>query len=161
MQKLDSDSLIELKPTLRLVIKIWWAYAWRLFILFFLIIVMITLPVTLIMGLQGYSIEQIRITGATVGGILSWTVWWWIMIIPFKLIIGKQFKGFRLVLIKTYKANGQARVIETSQGVMSQGKRMAAALEKLAALNTFSEISDPVEWQREQRQDRSLPDRNV
>jgi hypothetical protein len=48
-----------------------------------------------------------------------------------------------------------------SQRVMAQGKRMAAALEKLAALDTLSEISDPSAWQREQRQDRSLPDRDV
>lgn len=48
-----------------------------------------------------------------------------------------------------------------SQGVITQGERMAAALEQLAALDTLSEISDPSAWQREQRQDRSLPDRDA
>lgn len=40
-------------------------------------------------------------------------------------------------------------------------KRMAEALEKLAAADAFSEISDPVEWQREIRRDRPLPGRDV
>ena len=41
-----------------------------------------------------------------------------------------------------------------------QRKRLAEALEQLAALNPFSDIADPVSWQREQRQDRPLPGRN-
>lgn len=36
---------------------------------------------------------------------------------------------------------------------------MLAILEKLAARNPFAEITDPVEWQREQRRDRPLPGR--
>ena len=40
--------------------------------------------------------------------------------------------------------------------VAAQGKRMAEALEKLAAINALPEISDPPTWQREQRQDRLL-----
>lgn len=43
----------------------------------------------------------------------------------------------------------------------SQGKRMAEALEKLVAINALSEISDPSAWQHEQRQERSLPDRDA
>jgi hypothetical protein len=41
----------------------------------------------------------------------------------------------------------------------TQGQRMAQALERLAAANAFSEIQDPVEWQREIRKDRPLPGR--
>ncbi len=44
---------------------------------------------------------------------------------------------------------------------LARGKGMAEALEKLAAIDALSEISDPSAWQREQRQDRSLPDRDV
>lgn len=40
------------------------------------------------------------------------------------------------------------------------GKRMAAALEKLAASAAVADIEDPVEWQREMRQDRALPGRD-
>ena len=41
----------------------------------------------------------------------------------------------------------------------SRGAAMAAAFRKLAELKAFSEIKDPVEWQREIRRDRPLPGR--
>jgi hypothetical protein len=40
-----------------------------------------------------------------------------------------------------------------------RGARRIAAMEKLAALGAFSEIQDPVAWQREIRKDRALPGR--
>jgi hypothetical protein len=40
-----------------------------------------------------------------------------------------------------------------------RGRRMAAALRKLAEMNAFAEITDPVAWQREIRKDRPLPGR--
>jgi hypothetical protein len=42
-----------------------------------------------------------------------------------------------------------------------QGQRMAAALEQLAGINAVAEIEHPADWQREVRQDRSLPDRKI
>jgi hypothetical protein len=38
--------------------------------------------------------------------------------------------------------------------------RLAQALAQAVALNPFAEVVDPVTWQREQRQDRSLPGRS-
>ena len=38
----------------------------------------------------------------------------------------------------------------------SQGERMAAALEKLAALEAFATEDDAVQWEREQRLEREL-----
>jgi hypothetical protein len=46
-------------------------------------------------------------------------------------------------------------------GGESQGCRMAAALEKLAAMQRVSAIPDPAAWEREQRQDRPLPGRDA
>lgn len=40
------------------------------------------------------------------------------------------------------------------------GEKMAAALEKLAASHAVAGIADPVEWQREARQDRPMPGRD-
>ena len=48
-----------------------------------------------------------------------------------------------------------------SSTAASNGKAMAEVLEKLAAINSVSEISDPSTWQREQRQDRVLPGRDA
>jgi hypothetical protein len=38
-------------------------------------------------------------------------------------------------------------------------RRMADALQRLAASNPFADIEDPVAWQREVRRDRPLPGR--
>lgn len=42
-----------------------------------------------------------------------------------------------------------------------RGKRIKDALQTLAKLKTFADISDPVEWQRESRKDRPLPGRGT
>jgi len=42
----------------------------------------------------------------------------------------------------------------------TRGPRMAEALERLAASGGVSSITDPSQWQREQRQDRDLPGRS-
>jgi len=39
-------------------------------------------------------------------------------------------------------------------------QRTVEILEKIAASNVYADINDPVEWQRELRQDRSLPGRD-
>ncbi len=39
------------------------------------------------------------------------------------------------------------------------GTKMAAALGKLAQINAFSTIKDPVKWQKQIRKDRKLPNR--
>lgn len=49
---------------------------------------------------------------------------------------------------------------ESRLDIAERGNKMAEVLEKLAAGNTFAEVSNPVAWQREVRQDRALPDRN-
>jgi hypothetical protein len=48
---------------------------------------------------------------------------------------------------------------EPAQEENERGKRMAAALEKLAQAKAFAGI-DPVAWQQDVRQDRELPGRD-
>ena len=42
-----------------------------------------------------------------------------------------------------------------------QGKRdrLLAAFDRLKEVNPFRDVADPVQWQREQREDRALPNR--
>ena len=42
----------------------------------------------------------------------------------------------------------------------TRGRRMAEILERLAASGGVASITDPLRWQREQRQDRDLPGRS-
>lgn len=48
-----------------------------------------------------------------------------------------------------------------SAKIIQQGQKMAAILEQLAAIHALHDITDPVTWERETRQDRSLPDRET
>ena len=50
-------------------------------------------------------------------------------------------------------------IVEPVAEVHVRGPAMAALLEKLAARGTFAAIPDPVKWQRELRQDRTVPGR--
>jgi len=45
-------------------------------------------------------------------------------------------------------------------GADERGRRLAEALRNLQAANPFKDITDPVAWQREIRQDRPLPGRD-
>jgi hypothetical protein len=51
-------------------------------------------------------------------------------------------------------------ILDEPDRMADRRRRMAEALENLAASDAFSEISDPVEWQREIRKDRPLPGRD-
>lgn len=55
----------------------------------------------------------------------------------------------------------EVTIVDEPDQVAERRRRMAEALENLAAADAFSEISDPVEWQREIRKDRPLPGRDV
>lgn len=53
----------------------------------------------------------------------------------------------------------EVTIIDEPDQIADRRRRMAAALEKLAAVDAFSGISDPSEWQRDIRKDRPLPGR--
>ena len=50
---------------------------------------------------------------------------------------------------------------QDSEFLSNRGKLMAEVLAELARRDTFSAIPDPVAWQREQRAERALPDREA
>jgi len=53
----------------------------------------------------------------------------------------------------------EVTIIDEPDQIADRRRRMAEALEKLAAVDAFSGISDPSEWQRDIRKDRPLPGR--
>lgn len=82
-------------------------------------------------------------------------------------ISGNNLKHLRLVQklaeelglkIKTGSYNLQEKDIdEVSE--KDNSEKLYQLMEEMAAYNAFSEIKDPVEWQREIRKDRTLPGR--
>ncbi len=62
----------------------------------------------------------------------------------------------------TYALYLEQKAREKTPITSPQARRegLTAALAQAVALNPFAEIVDPVAWQREQRHDRSLPERH-
>jgi prevent-host-death family protein len=61
---------------------------------------------------------------------------------------------------ETYQALQSVLEAMRTQGIQSRGQRMANMLEQLADLPAFTDISDPVSWQRAERTERPLPHRD-
>jgi hypothetical protein len=62
-----------------------------------------------------------------------------------------------LDFIAFLKAHSQ--ISTTAASDKERGKRIKASFQRLAKMKAFSEIADPVQWQRETRRDRALPRR--
>jgi antitoxin (DNA-binding transcriptional repressor) of toxin-antitoxin stability system len=68
--------------------------------------------------------------------------------------------GYGEEIVLTEDQHPVAKLIKLENGLrVDRGVEMAEILDRLAAHHPFAEIDDPVAWQREVRQDRSLPDR--
>jgi len=77
---------------------------------------------------------------------------------PVLAVIGN---GGEVVLTESQRPIAKiTRIMESElPEAATRSAELARILEELAALDTFGEITDPVLWQREVREDRSLPGR--
>jgi hypothetical protein len=119
----------ELKPGVGKAIKIWWAYLWRYFVT-----AVFSIPVAAAIGYllmpklaeHGVHVSFIKVAGYALGAILTLFV----PIIPLRLIIGKEFKGFRLALVRS-SSSGKELPGTGSIGSMDQ---LAAAMKNIEKL---------------------------
>ncbi|MCL5611711.1 MAG: hypothetical protein M1485_04035 [Chloroflexi bacterium] len=65
----------------------------------------------------------------------------------------------RVVLDFISSLQSYSRKLPESTAKVKHGKRIKELLTQLAAMNVFSDIVDPVDWQRKIRRDRPLPGR--
>ncbi len=77
------------------------------------------------------------------------------------LLLAKLNQNDEIVLTDAQHPIAKITKIEaiTMESAQDRGAKAAALLEELARRKTFSEIVDPIAWQREIRQDRQLPGR--
>lgn len=69
------------------------------------------------------------------------------------------YEKFQLMqVLLTHLAQEEGFTLQP-QSRSNQGQQMAAILQRMADRQALSEISDPVAWQKEIRQDRPLPGR--
>lgn len=89
---------MELDVTWKRVVKVWWSYLWRNIIA--IIVAAILGAVAgfvfgFILGAAGVAPETIKLVTAPIGGVIGLLI----SVVPMKLILGKDFGEFRLVLV--------------------------------------------------------------
>lgn len=90
---------MELEVTWGRAVRVWWAYAWRNLIALVAAVVIGGIAgglIGFIMGVAGADAKTIRMATLPIGVILGLVV----SIVPFKLILGKDFGEFRLLLVQ-------------------------------------------------------------
>lgn len=89
---------MELQITWKLAIKVWWSYAWRnlvVIVVSFFAGMLVGAIAGGIMGALGIDLGTIKIVTSIMGFIIGLGL----SIIPMKMILGKDFGDFRLVLL--------------------------------------------------------------
>jgi hypothetical protein len=90
---------MELEVTWKRAAKVWWSYLWRNLIAIIVAMVIggiIGAILGFVLGALGASIETIQIITMPIGAIIGLLI----SIVPIKMILGKDFGEFRLVLVQ-------------------------------------------------------------
>lgn len=89
---------MELEVTWGHAVRVWWAYLWRNLLMIVAVLVLGTalgFVVGFVMGLLGIPTKVIVVFTGVVSGILGLAL----SVVPIKLLLGKDFGSFRLVLV--------------------------------------------------------------
>jgi hypothetical protein len=95
---------MELEITWKRTVKVWWSYLWRNLIAIICAIILSFIfgfIVALTLGAFHVSVQAQQIIVAPIGAIIGLLS----SIVPIKMILGKDFGEFRLVLLKKEDAN--------------------------------------------------------
>jgi hypothetical protein len=101
MELFMESGAMEVEITWGRAAKVWWAFWWRT--------VLIALPASMILGgcaggVIGFFLGMLGVpldVISTVGGVMGFVLGLGVSIVPMKMILGKNFGGFRLSLIQT------------------------------------------------------------
>ena len=96
---------MELEVTWKRTAKVWWSYLWRNIIaciVAFIIAFIVAFIIGFVLRALGASTQTIQVITAPIGIIIGLLI----SIVPIKMILGKDFGEFRLVLLQT-DATGQ------------------------------------------------------
>ena len=99
---------MELEVTWNRAIRVWWSYLWRAIITAIVAIVFsaaVGFILGMVAGILGLPIPVIQGIGAVVGFVIGLAF----SVVPFKLILGKDYGEFRLVLQSTERSQQEAK----------------------------------------------------
>jgi hypothetical protein len=93
------ENAVEVEITWGRAVKVWWAYMWRNLIAIIVVAVVagavVGFILGFIMGVMGAATSTIQSVAAPVGALIGLGL----SVVPMKLILGKDFGQFRLVLV--------------------------------------------------------------
>ena len=90
---------MELEVTWNRAIRVWWSYLWRNLLAILAAMLLGGLAgffIGVVTGILGISTETTKLMATVVGAVIGLAI----SIVPIKLILGKDFGEFRLVLVK-------------------------------------------------------------
>lgn len=93
---------MELEVTWKRAAKVWWSYLWRSIIAIIVAMVLggiVGFIIGFVLGAMGVSTQTIQFITAPIGMIIGLLI----SIVPIRMILGKDFGEFRLVLLQTSK----------------------------------------------------------
>lgn len=93
---------MELEVTWKRAAKVWWSYLWRSIIAIIVAMVLggiVGFIIGFVLGAMGVSTQTIQFITAPIGMIIGLLI----SVVPIKMILGKDFGEFRLVLLQTSK----------------------------------------------------------
>lgn len=96
---------MELEITWNRVLTVWWSYLWRNLIAIVVAMIaggIVGFIIGFFMSVFGVSVETIQFVTAPIGFIIGLVI----SIVPMKMILGKDYGEFRLVLIQQVDFNG-------------------------------------------------------
>ena len=88
---------MELDVTWQRTVKVWWAYLWRSLLAMVAAMILgavVGFVIGLVLGAAGVGPNTVQLITAPIGGVIGLLI----SIIPMKMILGKDFGEFRLVL---------------------------------------------------------------
>ncbi|MCK4252367.1 hypothetical protein KAX97_13040 [candidate division WOR-3 bacterium] len=86
-----------IEATWGIAVKIWWWIAWRSFLVAMIGGFLLGFIIGVVLGIAGVDLVNIQIISGLLGGVFGFMV----TVFFFKKIIGKKFKNFTIVLLKT------------------------------------------------------------
>jgi len=93
---------MELEVTWKRAAKVWWSYLWRSIIAIIVAMVLggiVGFIIGFVLGAMGVSTQTIQFITAPIGMIIGLLI----SIVPIRMILGKDFGEFRLVLLQASK----------------------------------------------------------
>jgi ABC-type dipeptide/oligopeptide/nickel transport system permease component len=105
----------ELEITWLRALKVWWSIVWRTLLYSLIISILVGIPIGIAAATLGLDQESAARLGRSLGSLLGLFIAVWVV----KIVLGKSFSDFRIVLVPSDEARLQQMQVEDSHQLQS------------------------------------------